>query len=158
MYRHLYQMRVADDIVQKLELQPGGIMPMIHRIEKEYEVNILFHKNKQMILISQSKEVLELVHETLESRYVNCESNTNKATKDEEEVKETEGENKVPDENESVTDASELDTEVHTIHNRHYSPVKSRDHSRQRSVLRSPSRSPTRAKNKSKNSKKVVFA
>lgn len=67
----MYQMRIADDTVHKLEHQAGGIMPMMERIEKEYGVKTLFHKKKQMVLISPSVEVLELARETLESRYIN---------------------------------------------------------------------------------------
>ncbi|XP_053407798.1 uncharacterized protein LOC123547558 [Mercenaria mercenaria] len=161
MYRHLYQMRIADDTVHKLENQPGGIMPMIQKIEKEYGVKTLYHRKKQMILISPAPDVLELVHETLESRYVTDDNDaTAEEVKDNKEENkdpvETRSESKDPEGKGSDTEPSEQDLEVHTIPNRHYSPVKSRGHSRlpQRSIQKSSSRSP----NRNKKSKKVVFA
>ena len=64
----MYQTRLNEEVVEKLEKQPGGIMPIIQRIEKEYGVKALHHKNT-VALVSPSNEVLELAVETLEDRY-----------------------------------------------------------------------------------------
>lgn len=69
MFRQLYQTRVPDNIVQKLDLTPSGIMAVVYKIEKEYNVRTIFSKNRHMILVSPSVAMLELVLDTLEERY-----------------------------------------------------------------------------------------
>ena len=68
MYRQMYQTRLNDHVVEKLQKRPGGILPVIQRIEKDYGLKALCHKNK-VSLVSPSDEVLELAVETLEDRY-----------------------------------------------------------------------------------------
>ena len=80
-YRQLYQTKVDGDLVQKLEESPDGIMPIITKIEKEYGVKALYLRSKQMILISPAVEILELVHETLESRFLQDLKGDKSATK-----------------------------------------------------------------------------
>lgn len=169
MYRHLYQMRISDETVNKLEQTPGGIMPMIRRIENEYGVKTLYHRKKHMVLISPSEEVLELAQETLESRYVT----------DDEDVEETEMKSNTVagsvehHERRNIPQTEprppvQEDLTVHTIHNRHYSPTKPRGHSisparstamsHARSIQRSSSRSPEQSKHNGRTWKRVVFA
>ena len=64
----MYQTRLNDHVVEKLQNRPGGILPVIQRIEKDYGLKALCHKNK-VSLVSPSDEVLELAVETLEDRY-----------------------------------------------------------------------------------------
>jgi len=45
-------------------------MQLIHKIEKEYGVTALYHINKELVLISQTKAVLELAQSTIEARYI----------------------------------------------------------------------------------------
>jgi len=72
MFRQLYQTRVPDHLVQKLDNTYSGISPLVQTIEKEYGVRTTFNRNRQMVLVSPSVEMLELVLDTLEGRY-NCE-------------------------------------------------------------------------------------
>lgn len=69
MYRQLFQTRVPDDIVRKLENSATGVEAVVMKIEKEYAVRTVYHNNGHMVLVSPSVEMLELVLDTLEERY-----------------------------------------------------------------------------------------
>lgn len=159
MYRQLYQTKISDDFVRKLEKIPGGILPIVHRIEMEYGVKILYHERKDMILVSPSKEVLQLAQETLETRYVKDESEENNHDTDVDinETSELKESNEINNPDTKYTEKTHLDNEVFELYNKK-SPLRSRGHSRSpaRSVLRSPSKSPRRSPTRVP--KRVVFA
>jgi len=69
MYREIFQTKIPVEIVQKLEEMPGGIMPLLTRIEQEYGVRPLYQQSGKLVLISPSAEVLELAQETIEERF-----------------------------------------------------------------------------------------
>ena len=58
MYREIFQTKIPVEIVQKLEEMPGGIMPLLTRIEQEYGVRPLYQQSGKLVLISPSAEVL----------------------------------------------------------------------------------------------------
>lgn len=67
-YRQMYQTRLNDAVVERLQKRSGGIVPIIQRLEKEYGLKAIHNKNK-VALVSPSEEVLELATETMEARY-----------------------------------------------------------------------------------------
>ncbi|KAL4231379.1 hypothetical protein ACF0H5_008958 [Mactra antiquata] len=155
MYRQFYQTKISEDVVKKLEKVPGGIMPMVERIEKEYGVKTLYHQKKQMVLISPSEEVLQLAQETLETRYVNEIENDGDSTTETSDLNKEKNEDAVI--HTVKKENPHFENKVYELYNKN-SPLRSRGKSRSptRSVLRSPSKSPCRSPNRTV--KKVVFA
>ncbi|KAH3789464.1 hypothetical protein DPMN_167645 [Dreissena polymorpha] len=69
-YQELFQTKIPLDVVQKFEASPGGIMPLLTKIGQEYGVRTVYQKNKTLVIISPSTEVLELTQETIAERYI----------------------------------------------------------------------------------------
>ncbi|WAR21796.1 hypothetical protein MAR_015770 [Mya arenaria] len=70
MYRELFQTKIPEEIVEKLEELPDGIMSLITKMQQEYVVRPLYHReHHHLVLVSPSVEVLELAQETLGERY-----------------------------------------------------------------------------------------
>lgn len=182
MYRQLYQTKIPDETVHMLEQAPGGIIPVIQRIEKEFGVKTMYNRKKQMVLISPTEDVLELAQETLKSRYIheNNESRTdesqqslgenanesetgNQSAADDTDETENQKTSRVTTENGSFI-LPEIDTTVHKLHNLHhgYTPPPPRSRPRKKSPVKSifkrRPKLPYRSSEKSGSSKKVMFA